>query len=381
MLELLLKYFNQFLSAPPIKLKNFKIFKRYIHWFRSSFPESTLNWLFDAGARNVVIRLDEQSLVINLWQENPKTRELYNLGHLIPDDITPTIFLKKLESLGFDRATTKTILEMGINNFFIRDFTIPKSANKHIDQILLSEIERKTPFKLQDVFTAYIIDKTHPDPTKNKIHQWIIRKDILQNYFNKTGFSIHDVDAIRPLLANEKRERLPEIILEKKHSYSKKFDLFIKIILSSTSIILLISLLILFLKQERLSAELTEKISSLSVKAARVREMADHASTEGRLLLAVRESRKAKYSLVDVLAEVSKILPDGSFITEIRLSEIAPGQQVVDIFGFSDTALKLPALFDKSSIFTDSALTAPIMKDPNEKIDSFSLQVKIKPVK
>ena len=137
----------------------------------------------------------------------------------------------------------------------------------------------------------------------------------------------------------------------------------------------------MFLKQERLSAELTEKISSLSVKAARVREMADHASTEGRLLLAVRESRKAKYSLVDVLAEVSKILPDGSFITEIRLSEIAPGQQVVDIFGFSDTALKLPALFDKSSIFTDSALTAPIMKDPNEKIDSFSLQVKIKPVK
>jgi len=381
MLESLQKYFNQLSSAQQIKFKNLKIFNRYILWFRSSFPESTLVWLQDAGMRTIVIRLDEQSLAVSLWQENQKTRELVNLGSLAKDDMTSAIFLKKLESFGFDRATTKIVLEIRINNFFVRDFTIPKSANKHIDQILLSEIERKTPFKLTDVFTTYLVDKKHPDPTKNIIHQWIIRKDILQKNFTETGFNIHDIDAIRPFIVNEKRERLPEIVLEKKQSHSNKFGSFIKITLSSALIILIISSLILFLKQERLSLELTERISSLSVKATRVRELADRASTEGRLLVAVREAKKAKYTFVDILAEVSKILPDGSFISEIRLTEISPGQQSVDIFGFSDSALKLPALFDKSSIFTDATLTAPIMKDPNEKIDSFSLQVKIKPAK
>lgn len=381
MLESLQKYFSRFSFAQPIKLKNLKIYNRYILWFRASFPEATLIWLLDAGMRTIVIRLDEQPLAVSLWQENQKTRELANLGSLTKGEMTSSIFLKKLESLGFDRATTKIVLEIGSNNFFVRDFTIPKSANKHIDQILSSEIERKTPFKLTDVFTAHLIDKKHPDPTKNTIHQWIIRKDILQKYFDEMGLNIHDIDTIRPFLVNEKRERLPEIILEKKQSSSSKFAIFIKIILFSAVTILIISSLILFVKQERISSELTEKISSLSVKATRVRELADRASTEGRLLLAVREAKKAKYTLVDILAEVSKILPDGSFISEIRLTEIAPGQQVVDIFGFSDSALKLPALFDKSSIFTDAALTAPIMKDPNEKIDSFSLQVKIKPAK
>ena len=64
MLESLQKYFNQLSSAQQIKLKNLKIFNRYILWFRSSFPESTLVWLQDAGMRTIVIRLDEQSLAV-----------------------------------------------------------------------------------------------------------------------------------------------------------------------------------------------------------------------------------------------------------------------------------------------------------------------------
>ena len=71
--------------------------------------------------RTIVIRLDEQPLAVSLWQENQKTRELANLGSLTKGEMTSSIFLKKLESLGFDRATTKIVLEIGSNNFFVRD--------------------------------------------------------------------------------------------------------------------------------------------------------------------------------------------------------------------------------------------------------------------
>ena len=71
-------------------------------------------------------------------------------------------------------------------------------------------------------------------------------------------------------------------------------------------------------------------------------------------------------------------LPDSSYLTEIHLSEKGSDQRIIDIAGFSDSAVKLPALFDKSSILKDATLTAPITTEANEKKELFSMQAKIK---
>ena len=143
-------------------------------------------------------------------------------------------------------------------------------------------------------------------------------------------------------------------------------------------IFLITGFMALYIKQQRTTDELAEKILFLSAKAAKVREMADHASTEERLLLAVRHQKSTKILLVDVIAEITKSLPDSSYLTEIHLREKGPEQRIIDLAGFADVAVKLPALFDKSSILRDATLTAPITADPNEKKELFSIQAKIK---
>lgn len=368
-------------SKYQIKLTDSKLFRRYMAWFRSSVPESLLDWLTDSGNHNLIVRLGENPYALTLFQSKQKSKDLDVITRISSEKLTPEYVSKKIRSLQIDRTTKKTILEIEKKNFFIRNFTIPKSAKEHLNQISASEIERKTPFKLTEILTAYQIDRNYLDKTKIQVCQLIIRKDILISLLEKIGLIIEDIDFLRVVIEQNDSSQFPEIPLGKKNASPKMFNLILQVIFSAAIILMIIGVIMLFFKQERTANDLTEKILSLSSKAAKVRETADHATSEGRLLLAVRKEKRTKYLLVDIIAEVTKLLPDGSYITELRLSESQTGEQILDIIGFSDSALKLPALFDKASIFTDASLTAPIMTDTNEKKDSFSLQAKLKPIK
>jgi general secretion pathway protein L len=84
--------------------------------------------------------------------------------------------------------------------------------------------------------------------------------------------------------------------------------------------------------------------------------------------------------LLDVWEEVSRILPLDSWLTELRLSEVGQkqDQQLVVITGLSTAAADLVALVDKSSLFIDAALTAPIALDSIEQRERFTLQAKLR---
>lgn len=71
-------------------------------------------------------------------------------------------------------------------------------------------------------------------------------------------------------------------------------------------------------------------------------------------------------------------LPDDAYLSEFRLSDIKSGERLLDLTGFADSAVKLPALFDRSPPFSDASLTAAITPDPQAKLEAFSLRVKVK---
>ena len=72
------------------------------------------------------------------------------------------------------------------------------------------------------------------------------------------------------------------------------------------------------------------------------------------------------------------MLPADSWLTELRVSEIAhKPEQLVAMTGFSSSAADLVALVDKSPLFADAALTAPIALDQTEQRERFALQARL----
>jgi general secretion pathway protein L len=94
----------------------------------------------------------------------------------------------------------------------------------------------------------------------------------------------------------------------------------------------------------------------------------DGADSVGRLL-----ALKADVSVLEVWDELSRILPDHTFLTESRMAD---GKLTVS--GFSADAAKLVRIIDQSPLFSGAALTAAITPDANERKERFSLSFKLR---
>lgn len=83
--------------------------------------------------------------------------------------------------------------------------------------------------------------------------------------------------------------------------------------------------------------------------------------------------------LVDLWEEISRLFPDGSYVTRLRLlTESGKNERWLELAGFADGALKLPELLEKSPLFVDASLTAPVTPNPVVNRESFALHVKIR---
>jgi len=378
MLNYFFKYYNMLIPNLSLDLKYSEFTKRYIHWFQSSIPDNIIHWLENTNTLCLKITLNEnpEELIFSISDQRKHTDKF--IGAYLVSEKLPLTFTDKINLYAQQHALNKIVLDVNEKYFFIREFLIPKSAKNHLDRLSIIEIEQKTPFNLDDIYFAQFQDQKYNASDKLKICQLIIRKDILKSLLDKYSLIIDNIDIIRPVINSANFNKTPEIILEKKAAHPGKVNFAIKTILLASLIFLISGFMALYVKQQRTTDELAEKILFLSAKAAKVREMADHASTEERLLLAVRHQKSTKILLVDVIAEITKSLPDSSYLTEIHLREKGSEQRIIDLAGFADVAVKLPALFDKSSILRDATLTAPITADPNEKKELFSIQAKIK---
>ena len=378
MLNYFLKYYNMLIPNLTFDLKFSEFRKRYIRWYQSSIPDHIIYWLENKNALSLKITLNESPEELILSTSDQKTHIDKVIGVFSVAEKLPLALTENINLYTQQHASNKIVLNINEKYFFIRDFLIPKSARNHVDRLSIIEIEQKTPFNLDDIYFTQFQDLKYSASDKLKVCQLIIRKDILTLLLERYSLKIDNIDIIRPVMHSINYSKTPEIILENKPANQGKVQFIIKKILLMSLIFLVIGFAILYIKQQRTTDELAEKILFLSAKAAKVREMADHASTEERLLLAVRHQKSTKILLVDVIAEITKILPDSSYLTEIYLSEKGSEQRIVDLAGFADAAVKLPALFDKSSILRDATLTTPITVEPNEKKELFSIQAKIK---
>jgi general secretion pathway protein L len=93
---------------------------------------------------------------------------------------------------------------------------------------------------------------------------------------------------------------------------------------------------------------------------------------KANLGMAFLAQQKQSPLLVKILAEVTKILPDNTWLVEFELH----GREV-RIRGYSAAASSLIALFDNSRLFTNAQFRAPSMQGQNG-AERFDLSFEVK---
>lgn len=352
---------------------------RFWTWYRvefsALFSPSTLAWLRDRGERRLMLRAGEEPKALHLLAAKDDERT----APILAGELVASSLETALAQRGATRAATKIVVELPRQFFFVRRFDAPLAAQADLPRLLTLEIERKTPFKLADVLHGHIAT-THPSAgDKLVVEQWILRRDLLARAIEGSGLTGEDVDVVQPVWPLDDPRPAPSMSVRVETAPGHHREGQIALAAAAVALILFLTGVgVAYWRQEQEIESLDAAIAEASTRAASARRIADRAATDSRLLATLREERAKNPTFVELWAEVSRILPDGAFASELRLSERREGGRSMELIGFAESAASLPALFDRSSLFSDAKLTAPITPDPTEKRESFSLQANIR---
>ena len=118
--------------------------------------------------------------------------------------------------------------------------------------------------------------------------------------------------------------------------------------------------------------DLADRLAAERQRAEYVRHIDDEistVSTQTRFLV----ERKQDPMLIGAFADITRLLPDGNWLTDIQMH----GRKV-RIQGYSPNASNLIALIDKSPNFHDAQFDAPVMQSQINKIEQFNLSFTVK---
>jgi general secretion pathway protein L len=348
--------------------------ERFLAWyggeFLALFPPATAAWLTDRGQRELVLRAGERDLRLLDGRGAPA-------AIMSADEVAASSLDEALARRGVARKAAKIGLEIDASAFFVRRFDMPSVAAPNLPKLLVSDIERKTPFRLADVVYGHMVAKHPASPDKLAVSLWILRRDLIARAIENTGLDVGDLAFVRPSGLSPTAGAAPEITLERQTETTRWFRYAVIGLCALTAILLAIGVGATLWRQSVVNEELDAKISEMSARAAKVRQTADRAAAESRLLAVLRSARANGPLFADLWEETSRLLPDGAYLTDFRLTEPKPGERAIEIAGFAESAVGLPALFDKSPMFSNAGLTAPITPDAREKREGFSLQARI----
>jgi general secretion pathway protein L len=143
------------------------------------------------------------------------------------------------------------------------------------------------------------------------------------------------------------------------------------------ALVLLLAGIAGMLALSRYEAALTEiraETAKVRTQAAAVREAMQRSGAAVADLARLQRMKLGQVPAVEVLEELSRLLPDSVWLTDLRIEADA-----VDIAGLAKSGAALPPLFVGSALFADAALTAPVTLDPREDKERFSLRIRLKP--
>jgi general secretion pathway protein L len=339
---------------------------------RAMLPPSALVWLLGRGAREAVVKAGAAEMILASEAGAPEIR-------IAGAEIAGTSLDAALARRGLSWKSLAIVLEMPESSFLTRQFEAPVAALGHLPQMLSAEIERRTPFRREEVLLAQHIAPQHGAAPGGKakalVRMALLRRDLIAPALEPSGLTLGDLAAIRAESAPGSPQP-PTISVNAGEETDRRFR---RAVLAMTALAALFAaggLGATFWRQNSEAAALDARIADMSARAARVRQIADSATKESRLLAILRETRRLNAPLADLWEEISRVTPDSAYLTDFHLSESKSGERSVDLAGFAQSAVGLPVLFSQSKYFTEATLTAPITSDPKEKRESFSLRLK-----
>lgn len=345
----------------------------WLNEFLLLFPDRFSEWLTDRGYKKLTVSVEQDFCSLQLL--NDRRRPLASVR--IPrSTYSPASIDDFFKAQGLDRGGVVIGMRLPRDQIFARQLILPLEAAGSIGDIVTQDLTAKTPFRLADIHHDH---QSRRIDDKIVVWQWVVRREFVASAAQSAGLNLAALAFVEAEDGGGVTAPAPMLTLQQdrneRHSWLRK--MFYGLALGA-SVLAVAACAHRYWKQQRILDDLSAELTTAKAQAQQVRAALDKADQRQAAIIRIRLQKRDAPGLLEVWEEVSKMLPTNSWLTELRLSEIAQRQeQTVVMTGFSTAAADLVALVDKSSLFADAALTAPIALDSTEQRERFTLQARL----
>ena len=298
-------------------------------------------------------------------------------GDAEPGQIIPiTEITQQLSSSKTGTIKPEIGLRLNYQTCFVRKVELPAAAITDFPQLLAIDLERATPFKLRDVYTAYTIDTQNSRPGKTSVRQLVIKRavvDGLIKILESAGRKVSRLDC----WDEDGKLALPVNFLEtmalKPRTASRGSNLAPKVLALTAAGLAGLAAYLVIDRGEIALSEIQAQNARLKTKVQATRDATSKSQTMMSEIENFRRLRSTIPSKVAALEELTRLVPDSAWVTDLKID----GSNV-DIAGLATSAVTLISILERSTFFVDATSTAPLTFDQREDKERFSIRVKIR---
>jgi general secretion pathway protein L len=324
---------------------------------RELVPPGWLHWVDGEAIPQLLIRRDGSEIACRLSGGDQVEDRLPLQG------FGPAALNRWLAKRGLDREQVTIAPVIQRDCFLLRQLSVPKAAIPALPTILEQELARRTPFQLSDVWHAAIPAADGAGNVQSFRH-WIVRRDRAEAALADLGLTASEVDCLAA--ADEQGEFISVIPLRPTaHEDPAWARRAIKLLAAAALAAAVLGFVAFEWRQASVATRLEVQLAEARAGAQGGRAGINSAA---RLF-----AMKADAGILEIWDELSRVLPDNTFLTETR---IADGK--VTISGFSADAARLVRVIDQSPLFSGATLATAITPDATEQKDRFSINFKLR---
>jgi len=334
---------------------------------RSLLPERVRERVAHAR-RRVVARLADGDLEL-FWQEGEELQQL----DVFPLDQDLRVQRQQISDLLAERELDEVPRELVLSEDLVlrKDVILPLAAEANLRQALAFEMDRHTPFRAEDVHFDYRI--TGRDKERGQLRLELVAApvgpmDEQVEAVTARGLAPGAVDVVLDGMPAGLNLLPPE----RRHRVSNRRTR-MNLLLGAVAVLLLALVMAqsLWLRQAQIE-EVELAIEEVAIEARRVQNIRTQIEDASEAAGFMFQRRAESPSTVKVLAEVTRVLPDDTYLDRLRVWD---GN--VQMQGKSDNAQQLIELVNTSPLFDGAGFRGSTRLDGRTQKEVFDLSATV----
>jgi general secretion pathway protein L len=257
-----------------------------------------------------------------------------------------------------------------IASCLVRERVLPARALGNAEGVLRLELQQATPFALDDVYWNWLATtpKTSDSVTVRQLVLKRSRIDPLLRALEQNGLPPIAIE-----IEDDAGRLLPTNLLPGGRHLSTLEARLRKVLVASAAILALLAIVaagMAIYRQQELLGELEAEQQRLTKKAADVRHRLAGAEAALAQARQVRLHKSQSTTFVQIWEELTRLLPDTAWVTELRLDG---GTLAID--GYAASASELIGVLAGSRFWKDVAFASPVTRDAQRSVERFQIRM------